>query len=506
MAEDKRFPPEEQEQQEGKGRLSLHNLFYHNTFVLIFSFVVSVIAWFIMYQYSGESRTYMVYDVPITTLYSSEAEAEGLREFNKSYSTVDVEVSGNSLITSRLTAADFTATISVNPSSSKVTGNTLQRMSVPVRVVKNAAQADYEIVSVNPEEVTVEYDRYKEASFPIEQEITYSAGSGYYAAAPVLSEESVVISGPESSVNKISRVAVSRTLDTPLEESASFSASLKLYDQDNQEITNTGDLYLSSSLESVDVSITVMNRKTVPLTVSTLRQPSNFSSSRITIEPAQIDIAGAKEVLDEIQEIQLDTVVDFGRLDLGQENSFVSDITLPAGVRNLTNVGDNVVSQATVTVNLNGYQQVTVTVPEENIQTANTPAGKEVELTTQTLDVSVIGPEAQVTNITGEMLSVVADLNNFGSQTGNVEVPVTVSISGSEADSCWVVGTYVVAVDLEEPETALAMTRDPNIHRLPGRGRAPGIESPETGREAVPRDSSPLFPVQKKGRGTMQVF
>ena len=37
MAEDKRFPPEEQEQQEGKGRLSLHNLFYHNTFVLIFS-------------------------------------------------------------------------------------------------------------------------------------------------------------------------------------------------------------------------------------------------------------------------------------------------------------------------------------------------------------------------------------------------------------------------------------------------------------------------------------
>ena len=80
MAEDKRFPPEEQEQQEGKGRLSLHNLFYHNTFVLIFSFVVSVIAWFIMYQYSGESRTYMVYDVPITTLYSSEAEAEGLRD------------------------------------------------------------------------------------------------------------------------------------------------------------------------------------------------------------------------------------------------------------------------------------------------------------------------------------------------------------------------------------------------------------------------------------------
>ena len=466
MNENKRFSPEEQEQPEKKRKLNLHNLFYHNTFVLVFSFVAALITWFVMYQYSGDSRTYMVYDVPITTLYSSEAEAEGLREFNKSYSTVDVEVSGNSLITSRLTPEDFTATISINPSSNKVTGNTLQRMAVPVRVVKNAAQADYEIVSVSPEEVSVEYDRYKEASFPIEQEITYSAGSGYYAAAPVLAESTVVISGPESSVNKISRVAVSRTLDTPLQESASFACPLKIYDQDNQEITDTGNLYLSFSLDSVDVSITVMNRKTVPLTVSTLRQPEGFSSSRITVEPAQIDIAGAAEVLDEIQEIKLDTVIDFAQLNLNGENTFVSDITLPTGVRNLRNVGDNVVSQATVTVNLNGYRQVTVTVPEENIETLNAPGGKEVAVTTQTLEVSLIGPEAQVTNITGDMLSVQADLSNFGSRTGTVDVPATVAITGSGAESCWVVGTYTVTVDLEEPETALAMARAATASRV----------------------------------------
>ena len=130
MGDDKRMPPEEPEQ---RSKLNLHNLFYHNTFVLVFSLVTAVIAWFVLKQYSGESGTYMVYDVPVTVLYSSEADAGGLRVFHSNYETVDVEVDGNSLITTRLTPDDFKATITLNPSSSKVTGNTLQRMSVPVR-------------------------------------------------------------------------------------------------------------------------------------------------------------------------------------------------------------------------------------------------------------------------------------------------------------------------------------------------------------------------------------
>ena len=457
MGDDKRMPPEEPEQ---RSKLNLHNLFYHNTFVLVFSLVTAVIAWFVLKQYSGESGTYMVYDVPVTVLYSSEADAGGLRVFHSNYETVDVEVDGNSLITTRLTPDDFKATITLNPSSSKVTGNTLQRMSVPVRVAKESAQADYEIVNVNPGEVTVEYDRYLEATFNIEQEITYSAGSGYYAAAPVLSQDTVVISGPESSVNRVARVVVSSTIDEPLTSSETLSCRLRLFDYNNQEITaDANRLYLSFSVDTVDASISVMSRKTVDLTVNTLRQPENFSSSRITIEPAQIDIAGAKEVLDGISEIQLGTVIDFGTLQVGEENSFVCEIPLPNGVRNLSNVGNTAVEQATVTVNLNGYREATVTVPQENIQITNAPSGREVEVTTQTLEVTLIGPEAQVMNITGDMVSVQADLTNYAQSTGIVEVPVSVTVSGSGADSCWVAGSYTANVNFQGADAALAAAR-----------------------------------------------
>ena len=93
-----------------------------------------------------------------------------------------------------------------------------------------------------------------------------------------------------------------------------------LYDKDNQVITNTDDLRLTMNLETVDVTIPVSPKKTVSLVASTLHQPKGFSQSRIQIEPAEITIAGASDVLSGISEIQLDQVIDFAQLKAGTTN------------------------------------------------------------------------------------------------------------------------------------------------------------------------------------------
>lgn len=448
MSEEKKNVPEAPG--ERKKKFGLRNIFYHNTFVLIFSFAVALVAWFIMAAASDTERPFTVYDVPIQTKLSSEAEADGLRVFNMSYNAADIEVSGNSLLTSKLTPEDFDVTVTLNPTSTKLTGNTLQKMTVPVKAVKKNSISEYAIASVSPEEINIEFDRYKEVTYTIENELKYSADSGYYAGAPAFSEETVMISGPESSVNKVSRVAVSYTVDNPLKAEETLSCPIRMYDQNNQEISDTSGMYLSLSVDTVDVTIPVMQKKTVSLAANTVHQPKGFGSSRIVVEPAQIDIAGPQEVLSGISEIQLDTVIDFADLDITQKNVFTVDIPLPTGVRNISSAGENTVSQATVTINLNGYKQTKVTVPEDNIQILNRPAGKEVQLTTKSLEVSLIGSDAQVANLTGDSVSVQADLTNFGDQTGSVSVPVTVAISGSGADSCWVVGKYNVTVTIVE--------------------------------------------------------
>ena len=452
MNEEKKRPEEPKGK---KAPFTVKNVFYHNTFVLAFSFVVAVVVWFIMSANSA-SRNVVIHDVPIQVQISSAAQEEGLQIFNMSYNTADVEVSGNNLLTSRLTADDFKVSVTLNPTSTKVAGNTLQKMTLQVRAVKTNSMGSYEIASVSPEEVTVEYDRSREVTFPIENHIQYSSADGYYAGTPVLSADNVTISGPESAVNRINHVAVSYNVENALRQDANFTCPIRLYDQNNQEITDTSGMYLTMNVDTIDVTIPVTPVKTVSLTASTLHQPEGFSQDRIQISPSEITIAGTSDVLSGISEIQLDTIIDFAQLDVDGTNVFTSDITLPSGVRNISAVGD-AVSQATVTINLNGYEEASVTASAANIQLVNAPTG--AQLSTSSLPVSVVGPEAQVTRLTGSEVSVQVDLSNFQDRTGTVEVPATVTLTGAAADSCWVVGEYTVSVNFSASTVQAAAAR-----------------------------------------------
>lgn len=448
MSDERRRTPREGEKRHYFS--GLRNIFYHNTFVLVFSFCVALIYWFVMTAGNTDSNR-IVNDVPITIQYSTAAEADGVKVFNMSYTSADLEISGSNLITNKLTADDFEVTATLNPTSTKLTGNTLQKATLQVRAAKRSTISDYSVVSINPEEIQVEYDRYKEATFTIDRDgIKYSADTNFYPGTPELSAETVTISGPESSVNKISRAAISYTLDNALRSDASFTCPVRLYDQKNQEITDVTALYLELDVDTIDVNIPILPRKTVKLVASTVHQPKGFADSRITVSPSTIDIVGDASVLSGISEIQLDTPIDFADLSLDQKNTFTMDIPLPSGVRNISAVGENTVSQATVSINLNGFTETRFSLSTEDCQISNKPLGKEVNFRTQTLEISVIGSEAQIFRMTAESLSIQMDLTNFADRSGIVEVPVTVSIIGSGSDSCWVLGKYTLSVELAE--------------------------------------------------------
>lgn len=435
---------------EQRKRLNLRGIFYHNTFVLVFSLCVAIIMWFVMTAQNTELNR-IVRDVPIEVTLSPAAEEDGIRVFNQSYNLADLEISGSNLITNKLTGEDFLITALLNPTSTKLTGNTLQKITVPIRPVKRSAMADYNIVSYSPEEITLEYDRYKEATFSIEQDLKYSADTNFYPGTVSVSAERVVVSGPESSVNKVSRAAISFEVSDPLRADAAFTCPVRLYDQNNQEIADTSILYLSLDVDTVDVNIPILSRKTVDVVAATVHQPKGFADSRITVNPSKLDIAGPAEVLATINEITLDTPIDFADLEVSANNSFVMDIPLPAGVRNINAIGDSTVNTATVFINLNGYRQVTVQVPQENFQIFNKPAGRDVTTDTLLLDVTLVGSEAQITKLTGDSLLVQIDLANISTSTGSVTAPATVTITSAGSDSCWVLGRYTVSITLHDP-------------------------------------------------------
>ena len=75
MNEEKKRPEEPKGK---KAPFTLKNMFYHNTFVLVFSFVVAVVAWFIM-SANSVARNVVIHDVPIQANVSSAAQEEGLQ-------------------------------------------------------------------------------------------------------------------------------------------------------------------------------------------------------------------------------------------------------------------------------------------------------------------------------------------------------------------------------------------------------------------------------------------
>lgn len=449
---------EEQPAGRQKRKFRLSGLIYHNSFVLACSFLAALIGWFVTAAGSSDlNRT--VYNVPIQFTMSAEAEADGLRVWGSSYQTVDIEVSGSTMITSKLTAEDFEVTAALNPTSTKLTGNTTQKAAAQVHVAKKSTYSDYEVVSISPEEITLEYDRYKEVSLTVENEISFTAGTGFYPGTPVLSAEKVTISGPESSVNKISRAAVVYNVDGALRENKELSCPIRLYGQDGQEIVDTAGMYLSMDVDTEQVTVPVYPKKTVPVVVTMAHRPAQFSDSRITVEPASIDLAGSAEALGAVSEIRMDNVIDFAELDPGKPSqSFQFEIPIPQNTRNITNNSSNTaISQVTVTINLNGYKQQTVTVPESNIQVINGPGGDLAALPiTKTLEVTLAGPEAQVQRLTGDSVMVQVDMSNVTAVTGNVDVPATVTIPGSSGEACWVLGSYTMAVTIGSADEVMA--------------------------------------------------
>ena len=77
MSEEKKRP---EGQKSKKRNFALGKIFYHNTFVLVFSFLVAVVSWFMMSANSVD-RNVIIHDVPIEQQISSAAQEEGLQIF-----------------------------------------------------------------------------------------------------------------------------------------------------------------------------------------------------------------------------------------------------------------------------------------------------------------------------------------------------------------------------------------------------------------------------------------
>ncbi len=416
-----------------KKKFSLTRLMNNNKFLLILSFVISLVIWMYMSMGTTSDTNVTINDIPIQIELPEAASESGLQIFSGADQKASITVTGSRATLGSVSASDITVTAAANSISSS--GD----YTLPVSASKTNPSSNFQLSStVTPSSINVVVDYLRESIFQIQENVVYKVADGYYASTS-LASSSIVISGPQTEISKISKVSATANISGTLTDSATTNADIILYDEDGNEISS--DL-LSMDFTTVKATVSVMPEKVVSVKPVFTNKPSGLeiTDDMITVEPSSILLAGSKDVLDVTSSVNLEAI-DFSTLKSEKVTFDALGINIPTDCKNISNS-----TTAKVTLDLSGYTSKSFTVDTFSVKGLSSEYTSDV--TQQNITVTVYGPSDQIDDLKASSITGVIDVSDFNGTTGSVQMPVTFTLSG--ADSCWVYGTYKANVTISE--------------------------------------------------------
>lgn len=414
-----------------------HKLFYDNKVLMAFSLILAVIIWLVVAISLSPIDTATIKDVPVTIDLTNSVPAQfDLEIFGQSEFTVDVEVSGKRYIVNSK---------SVNKDSVKVVAQTAYvdsagKHALALKISKVNENDEFEIVSASEDYVEVYFDVYKELDFPIEPKIISDGDvvkSGYTAGEPVLSAETVTVSGPATEVDNVYKIYAELEVERALTETKTQAADINAYNSDGGIIH-----YLTFNYANSDITITlpvyyIVERPTaIDFTHAPIALVDRFN---YTVSPSSIKAGVYGADADNVPELISVATIDFSLLKPGK-NSFVF---------NADEIPSLILLDGTKEFNVDVYVtdcvQRTINVIDENISFINIPDGFEVnEIVKSVGAVTVSGPQSSVSNVIASDIYAVVDLADIDVTAAEQSVPVRLNIKNS--NDCWVSGEYNITI------------------------------------------------------------
>ena len=342
-----------------------------------------------------------------------------------------VTVTGNRTILGSVKASDFTVTASAN----SVTSSGF--FTLPVSASKKNPTSNFQITNSTPSSVTVMVDYFKESEFPIQDQISFNVEDGYYGAVS-MPYTKVSISGPQSELMKINKVAAVAEVSGTLTESADAEASIVLFDENGNELSTK---LLTMNVKTMTVNINVLKEKNVKVETGFTNKPSGLDLSSLTeIYPSSILLAGPEETLKTIVSVKTEAI-DFSTLSNEKKTFSALAINIPEKCKNISNN-----ATAKVTLDLSGLSKKEFDV--DTFKVEGLSDGYKAEVTSKSISVIVIGPESELDDLSAEKITAAIDVSGSTLKTGSVEMPVTFKFSG--VSGCWAYGTYRANLNISE--------------------------------------------------------
>lgn len=401
-------------------------------FWMIISLLCSLMMWAYVTSQDTTDKNLTFTGIPVEFQGQEELLSErNLSITDVSADSVSIVVKGNRSTISKLKASDIKAVIDVSSITAPNNMTWTYKLVFPNYVNEN----EISVVRKNPDTINFTVIKNGSKTVDIKGSFGGTIAEGCVAEEFVFDPKTLTIDGPEEIINKIDHVWVefgkNQTIDSAYVEEAEFT----LRDKNDNIIPKDG---LRFSEETVTATQPILKTKELPLNVRFISGGGiTESDCDVTIDPSSIKVAGDSRIIDDMESIEIGTI-DLSSFSSGYEHTFA--IELPDGVQNLTGVSD-----AKVTVEVNGSHTKTFTT--SNIACKGVSNGYHATIDTKEIEVTLRALSQDALNrVKPEDITVVADLSDYGSTTGQIIANAKVSVAGH--DNVGAVGDVRVTVTI----------------------------------------------------------
>lgn len=434
-----------------------------NLGIKILSLVLAAMFWIVITTVEDPPETKRIYGVEVKINNS-----DLITDQNKVYeilsgSEVDIVVEGRTSILNGLDKNDFRATADMSELTPPWESVAI-KVDCPEYDYLPTSQFSYRLGKTNVLKVTLE-DK-ETMQFPIKVEPSGTPEEGYALGDMKASPKMVSVTGAKSQVEKIDQVkAIVRV--TGVTENIKQKVELTAYDKSGKALDSTKFKF---SVEKVNVSVAMLNTKTVPVFVNTKGSPgTNYAVTKLDYQPQEIMVKGYPSDLDKLASINVDVDVSNRSVSWDAEVN-VSDY-LPEGIQ----VADENTS-VVISVTLEKVEHKEIRLSYENIAIKNASEQYQIRYRipeNTNLQTIFAGKKELVDTLTVSNIHAFVDLSGLseGTHTVNVQFELPDGVTAITAPSIQV-ELFLQPSDNPTPEPGATVTPIPEV--------SPSVEPTDT--------------------------
>jgi len=259
-----------------------------------------------------------------------------------------------------------------------------------------------ELISIEPAMALVQIDAVVSATFPVQVTLQGKMEPNFSTLTPSVTPDEVVITGPESQVNRVARV-VAQVDVSGVTEPISLTMLARPVDREGSPLVG---LEADPAEVSVEVPVVALPpQKSVPVLARITGVPAEgWEVKRITVSPAEVSIRAPARVLENVSTVQT-ALVDVGGMSGTYALAVPVDVPLGVQISEPALVSITVVLEEEITERAFDPVQVSV---------VNTVEGQTVTLTPESISVVVTGPILNLSGFSLESIEATIDASELG--------------------------------------------------------------------------------------------